>query len=252
MDLWVGTSGYGYKEWKGSFYPGDLPAAKMLRYFGERLPAVEIDNTFYRLPRRSVLEAWAQEVPDRFRFTLKASRRITHFKRLKGAQDETDYLLATAACLGEKLGAILFQLPPNLPKDRERLESFLDHLATRATPAPPVAFEFRHASWFEPDVLDLLSSHGVSLCFVDGGEEGLEIPFTATSTWGYLRLRRPDYDERDLEAWCERIATQAWNQAFVFFKHEEAGAGPALAARLLESWRGSAAPELRGSSRIRS
>ena len=229
MKLSVGTSGYSYKAWKGSFYPEKLPAAEMLRFYSERLGAVEINNTFYRLPRASVLDTWAGQVPEDFRFALKASRRITHFKRLKEAGDETSYLLRTAARLGERLGVILFQLPPNLPKDLPRLERFLELLdgPTRA------AFEFRHPSWLEEDVFERLRERDCALCVADTGEQG-ETRLISTAGWGYLRLRRPAYERSDLAGWAERLLAQDWEQAFVFFKHEDEGAGPALAASFLE------------------
>lgn len=227
MELWVGTSGFSYKEWVGSFYPPKTRGGEMLRFYAGRLRAVEIDNTFYRMPRASVLESWTEQVPEEFRFTVKASRRITHFKRLKGTEDETGYLIRTAASLGSRLGAILFQLPPNLPKDLERLRSFLD--LVKETPA---ALEFRHASWFEEDVLELLRERGVPLCVVDS-EDGPPVPFVSTAAWGYLRLRRPAYSEEDLAAWYERVEAQGWREAFVFFKHEDAGVGPELAKQFL-------------------
>lgn len=231
MRLWVGTSGYSYKEWKGSFYPEGLPSADMLAYYGTRLPAVEINNTFYRLPKESVLAGWAEKVPAEFRFVLKASRRITHFKRLKGAEDETTYLLRTAGTLGDRLGVVLFQLPPNMKKDAERLAAFLDGLAVpgRAT------FEFRHDSWFDEEVYDLLRTRGAALCFADiddAPDDALE-RFVSTAPWGYLRLRRADYTEAELEAWAERISGRDWERAFVFFKHEDEGAGPEMAERFL-------------------
>ncbi|MFQ5745853.1 MAG: DUF72 domain-containing protein [Gemmatimonadota bacterium] len=231
MRMWVGTSGYSYREWKGSFYPADLPNGEMLRHYGSRLPAVEINNTFYRLPKESVLAGWAQQVPADFRFVLKASRRITHFKRLKGAEDETGYLLRTAGALGDRLGVVLFQLPPNLKKDAERLSDFLDGLGApeRAT------FEFRHDSWFDGEIYDLLQGKGAALCFADTDEasdDALE-RFVSTAPWGYLRLRRATYDGPALEAWAERISGQAWEHAYVFFKHEDGGAGPEMAERFL-------------------
>lgn len=232
MDLWVGTSGYSYKEWKGTFYPSDLPASRTLGYYGERLTAVEIDNTFYRLPRASVLENWAAQVPEHFRFTLKASRRITHFKRLKGTEDETAYLLRTAASLGEKLGAILFQLPPNLSKDLDRLSRFLDLLDGSAR----AAIEFRHPTWFEDDVMEQIRSRGLALCVVDSDDQPAT-SLASTADWGYLRLRRSGYAEPDLDAWHERVAAQPWREAFVFFKHEDAGVGPRLAGDFIERTR---------------
>jgi len=230
MRLCVGTSGYSYKEWKGSFYPEDLAAKDMLRYYAERLPAVEINNTFYRLPKESVLESWAEQVPDGFRFSLKASRKITHLKRLKEADDETEYLLRVSKTLKERLGVILFQLPPFLRKDVERLEGFLALLddGTRA------AFEFRHASWLDDEVFEALRKRNCALCVADTGEEP-EIPMVATASWGYLRLRRPDYSEGEIAEWAKKVGAQEWSDAFVFFKHEDEGAGPKLATKFLEA-----------------
>jgi uncharacterized protein YecE (DUF72 family) len=229
MKLRVGTSGYSYKEWKGSFYPGDLAADDMLRFYGTKLPAVEINNTFYRLPRASVLEDWAGQVPAGFRFALKASRRITHIKRLKDAGEETGYLLETAQVLGDRLGVILFQLPPNLKRDLPRLGDFIAQLrdGTRA------AFEFRHESWFDDELLDLLRGRGCALCAADE-DDAPEAPVSATAPFGYLRLRRAQYSAADLARWAERVAAQPWDEAYVFFKHEDEAAGPRAAAQFLE------------------
>jgi len=226
VELHVGTSGYSYKEWKGFFYPEDLPAGEMLRWYGERLNGVEINNTFYRMPRASVLEDWASQVPEAFRFSLKASQKITHHKRLKDAADETEYLVRTARVLGPRLGVILFQLPPNLKKDVERLRSFLALLPADL----PAAFEFRHATWHDDEVHDALRAHGAALCAADAEEGEDDAPVVPTAPWGYLRLRRPDYSSADLERWARRIREQPWERAFVFFKHEDAGAGPRMAA----------------------
>jgi len=227
----VGTSGYAYKEWKGSFYPADLPADGMLRFYGERFKAVEINNTFYRMPTEKVLVAWAADVPDGFTFVLKASQRITHRKRLKDAGEEMAFFLRTANVLGPKLGPTLFQLPPNLKKDLPRLAEFLT-LVPRTWRA---AFEFRHASWFDEEVFAALKDHNAALCVADtdpeeGEAEPLTVPTVATADWGYLRLRRAEYRKPHLERWAKTIAAQPWRDAFVFFKHEEAGAGPKLAA----------------------
>lgn len=234
MHLHVGTSGYSYKEWKGSFYPDDVKNADMLRYYGERLGAVEINNTFYRLPRVSVLDGWAEQVPDTFRFSIKASRKITHFKRLKPeSKEETDYLLETVQTLGPLLGVVLFQLPPNLKKDTERLAAFLEFLPNSA----PAAFEFRHDSWKDDEVYDLLRSRGAAWVCADtedGEDDGDDEPVVSTADWGYLRLRRPSYDDADLERWVGTVADQGWERAFVFFKHEDEGAGPRMAGRFLE------------------
>jgi uncharacterized protein YecE (DUF72 family) len=231
MRVRAGTSGFSYKEWKGSFYPEDLPAARMLAYYSERLPAVEINNTFYRMPKPALLEGWAAEVPPAFRFVLKASQRITHFKRLKEAADEVAYFFGVAATLGERLGPALFQLPPNLKKDLPRLEAFLETLPQGAK----AAFEFRHASWFEDDVFAALRARGAALCVAE--DEELATPVVATADWGYLRLRRQDYGDADVAAWADRVREQTWGEAYVFFKHEDAGSGPRLAAQFLELFR---------------
>jgi uncharacterized protein YecE (DUF72 family) len=229
MNLYVGTSGFSYKEWKGTFYPEDLPDKQWLHYYGEQFRTVEINNTFYRMPKTSVLEGWANEVPADFRFVLKASQRITHMQRLKDAGDSLSYLLMVAGGLGERLGPLLFQLPPNLKKDVPRLRGFLDLL-----PLPVrTAFEFRHASWFDEEVFAVLRDHRAVLCIAEA-EDGLEVPFVSTGDWGYLRLRRPDYSDEELKAWSERIRTAGWQDAFVFFKHEEEGKGPQMARRFLE------------------
>ncbi len=230
MDLYVGTSGYGYKEWKGPFYPEDLPAEDMLGYYGERLRTVEINNTFYRLPKVSVVESWASQVPPSFRFSIKASRKITHFKRLKNVEEETEYLARTAGRLGDRLGALLFQLPPNFGVDLERLKQFLGILPE----GTPAAFEFRHESWNDEAVHDLLRSHGVALCHADTEAVDEEADLVSTASWGYVRLRRPAYGQEDLERWAARIHREAWTRAYVFFKHEDAGAGPRMAARFAE------------------
>ena len=201
----------------------------MLSYYASRLPAVEINNTFYRLPQQSMLEQWKQQVPANFRFSLKASQRITHFKRLNNVEEETKSLLDTASCLEDRLGVVLFQLPPNMKKDLPRLETFLNCLPaeTRA------AFEFRHPTWMEDDVLALLSRRGHALCISDTDD----MPVThidRTADWGYLRLRRVAYDETALKEWLQRVRDQNWTEAFVFFKHEDEGTGPKLAGQFLE------------------
>jgi uncharacterized protein YecE (DUF72 family) len=229
MNLYVGTSGYSYKEWKGSFYPEDLPDKKMLHFYGERFRTVEINNTFYRMPKASVLEAWATEVAADFKFVLKASQRITHFQRLKDAGDSVSYLLKVAAALKEKLGPLLFQLPPHLKKDAARLREFLALLPEQ----PRAAFEFRHQSWFDDEILEVLRHHNAALCIAEA-ENDLDIPFVSTADWGYLRLRRPEYGDSELKDWVKRLRDQNWQNVFIFFKHEEAGKGPAMARRFLE------------------
>src|SRR5579859_3998846 len=195
MNLYVGTSGYSYKEWKGTFYPEDLPEKKMLHYYGERFRTVEINNTFYRMPKPSVLEAWAAEVPGEFKFVLKASQRITHMQRLKDTDDSVAYLLKVASALKEQLEPLLFQLPPYLKHDAARMKDFLKLLP----PERRSAFEFRHQSWFDAEVFDLLREHQAVLCIAEA-ENDLEIPFVSTADWGYLRLRRPDYGDAELKA----------------------------------------------------
>src|SRR5262245_11830658 len=228
MRLLVGTSGFSYTAWKGSFYPKELPAAKFLAYYAQRLPAVEINNTFYRMPREELLTGWADKVPETFRFALKAPQLVTHRKRLREADEEVRRFLSVAATLGQRLGPALFQLPPNLPKDAGRLREFL-----AALPAgTQAAFEFRHESWFDDEVYAALRDAGATLCVSDTGEEGRPAPLVPTAGWGYLRLRRPDYSDADLDRWSGEIRAQPWSEAFVFFKHEEEGRGAALAEAL--------------------
>jgi uncharacterized protein YecE (DUF72 family) len=227
MRLRVGTSGYSYKEWVGSFYPPKLPAARMLRFYGERFGTVEINNTFYRMPTAAMLARWAEEVPEGFRFVLKASRRITHEKQLGDVHDLVGLLLEASSALGPRRGPFLFQLPPFFRKDVGRLRNLLGRLGNA-----PAALEFRHDSWLDDEVHEALRAHGAALCLADT-EEGAP-PLVPTARWGYLRLRRPDYGDAELGAWVERVRSQPWEEAFVFFKHEDEGRGPRLAARFLE------------------
>jgi uncharacterized protein YecE (DUF72 family) len=229
MNLYVGTSGYSYKEWKGSFYPEDLPEKQMLHYYGGHYKTVEINNTFHRMPKVSLLEGWAGEVPNDFRFVLKAPQQITHFQRLKDADESMSYLFDVAGALKERLGALLFQLPPNLKKDLPLLRDFL----ALVPPRRRVALEFRHQSWFDAEVFALLRRNNAALCIADA-ENDLEVPFASTADWGYLRLRRPDYDLKELKRWTKLVQKQDWQDAFVFFKHEEVGKGPLMAKRFLE------------------
>jgi uncharacterized protein YecE (DUF72 family) len=229
MNLYVGTSGYSYEEWKGKFYPEDMPEKEMLRFYGERFNAVEINNTFYRMPNPKVLEGWANEVPEHFRFIIKASQKITHFQRLKNEDDSLPYLLKVTSVLGERLGPLLFQTPSHLKKDIPRLASFLKALPGERR----AAFEFRSASWFDQELFDLLREHNAALCIAEA-EEGVEVPFQPTADWGYLRLRRPDYDDAALQSWIDRIAQTGWRDTFIFFKHEDEGKGPEMAARYLK------------------
>jgi uncharacterized protein YecE (DUF72 family) len=229
MKLWVGTSGFSYKKWKGHFYPEDLHDKEMLKYYGQQLPAVEINNTFYRLPNVGVLENWAEQVPENFRFVLKASRKITHFKKLKDAGEENNYLYNTAQTLDDRLGVILFQLPPYLRKDDDLLKAFLGDLpdATKAT------FEFRHHSWFDDETYKTLEAHGAALCIAET-DDNVEPDVISTTNWGYFRMRRDEYKEANLKKWAKKVKAQSWENAFLFFKHEDAGTGPKLARRFLE------------------
>jgi uncharacterized protein YecE (DUF72 family) len=229
MQLYVGTSGYSYKEWKGSFYPKNHPDKDMLRFYGQNLPAVEINNTFYRMPNASVLEAWAEQVPSDFRFVLKASRKITHSKPLKKKGDEIGYLFTVAATLGEKLGAILFQLPPYLKKNFQLLSDFADLLPS----SPRIAFEFRHPSWFDDELYELLHKKGYAVCCSDVENEEIS-RFVVTTDWGYLRLRKTNYSEEELIEWAHKIKSQKWQAAYIFFKHEDEPTAPLLAKQFLE------------------
>jgi uncharacterized protein YecE (DUF72 family) len=229
VKLWVGTSGYSYKAWLGSFYPERLPAKEMLRFYASRLPAVEINNTFYRLPKESVLQNWAEQVSPEFRFVLKAPQKITHVKRLKEADEEVKYLFGAENSLGRNKGAVLFQLPPSLRKNLLTLQSFLSILPTDR----PIAFEFRHPSWFDQEVFACLRERNCALCLAEM-EDSENYDLVPTATWGYLRLRRSDYTPTDLRNWKQRILSQPWDHAYVFFKHEDEGIGPKLAAQFLE------------------
>ena len=232
MRLLAGTSGYSYKEWLGHFYPEKLPANAMLRYYAERFFTVEINNTFYRMPSESMLARWAEEVPENFAFTLKAPRRITHEKRLREAGTDVTEFLRRAAALGNKLGVLLFQLPPFLKKDVPRLQDFLGTLPSDSR----VAFEFRNASWHDEEVYETLRSGNAMLCVTDT-DEG-DTPFVATSDCGYVRLRRTHYDDVGLRAWVERIAAQRLARTYVYFMHEDEALGTRFAQRVNELWRG--------------
>jgi len=229
VNVRVGTSGYSYPEWKGNFYPEKIAAKDMLSFYAGRFPTVEINNTFYRMPKEALLSGWAAQVPESFTFVLKASQRITHIQRLKESGELLTYLFRVSATLGSRLGPLLFQLPPNFRKDVPRLASFFQQMPERRR----VAFEFRHASWFDDETFGTLRANGAALCVADTGEEPVA-PLVATTDWGYLRLRREDFADGELRDWARRIREQPWSDAFVFLKHEEEGRGPKLAARLME------------------
>ncbi len=231
MRVHVGTSGYSYKEWKGTFYPEDLPAAKMLAFYAERFDSVEINNTFYRMPEQTMVAKWGDQVPDGFTFVLKAPQRITHQKRLAGAEGDVAHLFDVAETLGPKLGPVLFQLPPFARKDAAKLRDFLAALPA----ARKVAFEFRHDSWCDEEVYDLLRGRAAALCLADTDETpSPDALVVRTASWGYLRLRRSEYSDADLAAWAARVQKQQWDEAYVFFKHEEEGRGPGFASRFRE------------------
>ena len=229
--IWVGTSGYNYPEWKGSFYPATLPADRMLPYYAERLRTVEINYTFYRTPTEKILEGWNSATPADFKLTLKAPRRITHDARLRDCADRVQQFLQTASVLGSKLGALLFQLPPNLKKDLPLFDSFLDALPPRSF----AAFEFRHASWLDDEVYARLRDRNLALCVADS--EKLATPVVVTADYGYFRLRDEGYTPEDIARWAGTIrsATSACKDVFVYFKHEEAGKGPEFARQLVEA-----------------
>jgi len=231
MDLVVGTSGFSYPEWRGSFYPEGLAAEDMLRSYSERLPSVEINNTFYRMPQPALLEGWNNKVQGDFSFALKAPRSITHIARLKGAADPVAHFLKVAGTLGSRLGPILFQLPPFFRKDAGVLREFLTLLPA----GTKAAFEFRHPSWFDDEVAGVLSDKQAALVAGDP-DEGEPLPLMATGPFGYLRLRAVSYDVAGLSAWLHRIAAQPWQQAFVYLKHEVLG--PAYAQSLQALHRG--------------
>ncbi len=228
----AGASGYSFKEWKGTFYPGDMQADGMLPFYSARLPTVEINNTFYRMPAVAMLENWAAITPSTFRFAIKASRRITHLSRLKGdeAAESAAYLYRNLAALGDKRGPVLFQLPPNLKKDVARLATFIERLP----PDHRAAFEFRNETWFDDEVYALLAAAGIALCLSER-EDNAPPPLVPTGDFGYVRLRLESYSEADLAAWAERLAATSWPVAYVYFMHEPTA--PAYAAALMAAAR---------------
>lgn len=238
MRVHTGTSGFSFDEWRGQFYPSDLRADARLEYYANHLEAVEINNTFYQMPKAALLERWRDTVPDAFRFALKAPRRITHTQKLKITRESLDYFFATATALGHKLGPVLFQLPPFLPKDRELLADFLALLPATQR----FAFEFRHASWFDDEIFTLLSDRSIALCGGDADGAAHSPPMIATTDFGYLRLRAACYDEASLRTWSERITSQPWTEAYAFLKHEVLG--PSYARFLAAATAGRPEPPL--------
>jgi uncharacterized protein YecE (DUF72 family) len=224
----VGTSGWNYTEWKGSFYPADMKPAAMLPYYAARFGTVEVNATFYRMPTPKVVAGWAAAVPAEFTFVLKAPQRITHFARLRDVDESVRVFCDVARGLGARLGALLFQLPPNFKKDLARLGDVL----YMVPPELRMAWEFRHDSWFADDVYARLRARNAALAIVEDDDK--TTPPLATADWGYFRLRAVDYTDARLGAWVQTIrgVGAGWRDAFVFFKHEERGTGPALAQRL--------------------
>jgi uncharacterized protein YecE (DUF72 family) len=227
--IFAGASGYSFKEWCGPFYPEKTRPDQMLPYYSQRLPTVEINNTFYRMPKVSMLEAWVECTPADFRFAIKASRRITHISRLKAesAADSVQYLYNALAALGKKRGPVLFQLPPNLKKDLPRLEAFLPLLPE----GHRAAFEFRNDTWFDDDVYAALKGAGAALVLSER-EDNAAPPMVETAPWGYLRLRLEEYSDRDLEQWARRIEASGWREAYAYFMHEPTA--PAYARTLMQ------------------
>jgi uncharacterized protein YecE (DUF72 family) len=222
MKLHAGTSGFAFKEWKGSIYPNDVKDDGMLGFYSSKFPTVEINNTFYRLPKEDVLQSWAAQVPQPFTFAIKASQRITHHARLKPeSSSAVEFLLKNTASLAGRLGPILFQLPPNLKKDTDRLRAFIDTLPADRR----YTIEFRHESWFEDDVFDALRERDIPMCVTE--QPDFASPLVSTASWGYTRLHRLDYTDAMLAEWSKKISAQPWTEAFVFFKHDEGiGSGP--------------------------
>jgi uncharacterized protein YecE (DUF72 family) len=229
MKLYVGTSGYAYKEWRGIFYPEKIDPKEMLRFYGARLGAVEINYTFYHMPTERVLASWTEQVPPDFVFTLKAPQVLTHRKRLKEVGEEAEYFFRTISVLGESLGAVLLQFPANFRANRPRLEEFLPLIPENIR----CAFEFRSPTWLEEGIPELLAGSGHCLCTADS-DEAPAGKIAGGSNWGYLRLRRSGYTEADLSEWAGRVRAQKWEKCFVFFKHEEEAKGPGEALRFRE------------------
>jgi uncharacterized protein YecE (DUF72 family) len=226
----VGTSGYNYPEWKGTFYPEDLAAARMFEFYAARFRSVEINYTFYRMPTAKTTTAWRDQAPEGFSYALKAPRRITHEQRLKDAGDSVAFFCESARVLGPHLGPLLFQLPPNLKADTGRLRAFLAALPRDIR----AAFEFRNESWLTDEVYQLLADHNVALCIADFGDT--TTPMQATASHGYFRLRDEGYGRPDLIRWAKAVGAHAgrWQDAFVYFKHEDEGKGPEFAREFCE------------------
>lgn len=238
MNLWIGTSGFQYAEWKGTFYPEKMPTAKMLPSYAERLSTTEINYSFHRIPSAKTIEGWYKATPERFKFSLKAPQKITHWAKLRNCGDTMRFFHQVITDLEGKLGPVLFQLPPTMKKDAPLLEAFL----TDIPDGMRCAFEFRDASWFDDEIYALLRTKNLALCIADS--EKLATPDVATADYGYLRLRREDYQKADVERWSEVVNAHAreWSDAFVYFKHEDSGIGPKLAMEMMNVLGASIAP----------
>lgn len=229
MQFFVGTSGYSHKEWKGKFYPEKLPQKDMLPFYAERFSTVEINSSFYALPSAETVESWIAQTPETFRFAMKAPQSITHRKRLNNAEAETDQFLALASLMKKRQAPLLFQLPPNFKKNLERLDAFLTFVNKRA----PIAFEFRHETWFDAETFDCLRAHACTLCLADTDDAPCTELVTTTS-WGYVRLRRTSYTDQEINDWVKRLTAQKWKETYVYFMHEETASGIQYAARFVE------------------
>jgi uncharacterized protein YecE (DUF72 family) len=229
MNYWIGTSGFQYPEWKGTFYPEDLPAAKMLAFYAERFTTTEVNYSFRRIPSPKTIQNWWEGTPERFKFSLKAPQKVTHFAKLRNCGDTMRYFCQVISDLEAKLGPVLFQLPPNFKKDGPLLAEFLNDVPAGLR----AAFEFRHSSWFDEEVFALLNNKNIALCLAESAD--ISTPVVATADYGYLRLRREDYTEADMARWAETIEAKqdVWPDVFVYLKHEESGIGPKLAKQLM-------------------
>ena len=229
MQNWIGTSGFQYAEWKGTFYPEKLPASKMLGFYAEHFSTTEINYTFRRIPSAQTIQRWVEGTPPRFTFSLKAPQRITHFSKLRDCGDTLRFFYSVVSALGEKLGPVLFQLPPSFKKDVPLLADFLREFPVGMR----AAFEFRNTSWFADDTYAALAQAEVALCVAES--EKIQAPPVTTAKYGYLRLRREDYQAADVQRWAMFVRQQAdkWSEAFIYFKHEESGMGPKLAGQMM-------------------
>jgi uncharacterized protein YecE (DUF72 family) len=230
MTNWIGTSGFQYAEWKGKFYPEDISAAKMLAYYSARFSTTEVNYSFRRIPSIAAVTKWAEATPEEFRFSFKAPQKVTHFAKLRNCGDVLEVFARAISEMREKLGIVLFQLPPTFKKDAPLLAEFLGQLPA----AFRAAFEFRHASWFDDDVFEALRSHNVALCIAE--TEDFATPFVATADFAYLRPRREDYTDAKISDWSDHLRSQEgqWREAFIYFKHEETAIGPKFAGQLVE------------------